>query len=163
MTRITPNLLHSVARSPQWAGIEYDERIGIAGLAAVEAENDWDPDRGQFSTIAVTYIRNALKNEVAKHQTRMKYDGVQVSCLLPSQIPAADMPNAERTVMFHDEIAKLPTDARIMAAMLLNSSAIKSTLKETKKKLRIAGWSARKVQKACDEIRSLLTNNLKEA
>jgi hypothetical protein len=162
MTQITPNLLHSVARSPQWAGIEYDERIGIAGLAAVEAERNWNPNRGQFSTVAITYIRNALKNETAKHQTRMKYDGVQVSCLLPSQIPAAEMPDVERTVMFRDKIAKLPPDAKVVAAMLLNATATKHSLQDAKRKLRAAGWSVRKVQKACNEVRALLTDNRKE-
>jgi len=162
MTQITPNLLHSVANSPQWAGIEYDERIGIAGLAAAEAERNWNPDRGQFSTIAVTYIRNALKNEVSKHRTRMKYDGMQVSCLMPSQIPAANTPDVERTVILRDNIAKLPQDARQMAMMLLKSNGGKSALKEAKAQFRATGWSVRRVQKACNEIRALLTNNGKE-
>jgi hypothetical protein len=149
-------LIHKEARSSQWSGIEYAERIGIASLAAVEAERNWNPDRGQLSTVTTTYIRNALRNEAAKHKTRMKYDGVQVSCLLPSQIPAATLPETESVVVFRDQLTKLPTDARIVASMLLRSKDTKHALRDTKALLKNKGWSVRRVQSAVNEVREVL-------
>lgn len=149
-------LIHKEARSSQWSGIEYEDRIGIGCLAAVEAERNWNPDRGQLSTVATTYIRNALRNEAAKHKTRMKYDGVQVSCLLPSQIPAAALPETEKVVVFKDQLAKLPTDAKIVANVLLQSKDTKHALRNTKDVLRNKGWSVRRVQNAVNQVRSVL-------
>jgi len=155
---IDMKLIYSEAHKARWTGIDYDERLGMASLAAVEAEKNWNPEKGALSTLIVTYIRNAFRSEVSRHQTRMKYDGIQASILTEDQIPEADSPNAERALIFRDQLARLPEDGKVLAALALRAprgirrgknvlSGIQSHLRENH------GWTNHRFQTACTQIR----------
>lgn len=159
MAQVTlTNLIYKEAHRARWTGIDFDDRVGIAALAAVEAQANHNPDRGAVTTLATCYIRNQFKNEVAKHQTRMKYDGVQVSTLLESQIPACEhTPDPERQTIFRDLLAKLGEDAKQVVNLALH------TPKCAKGKANVLGaiqqhlcWNNYRFQKACNEIRGIL-------
>ena len=153
---IPMKLIYKEAHGARWTGLPYDERLGIASLAAVEAEAVHDPERGKFSTLATTYIRNRFRTEVTKHGIRMKYDGVQVSCLLPSQIPAAKLPGAEETIIFRDQLEKLSDDGRALANHALHPSKEVVQQKVTLKSLRdFLGWDTVRFNSAVAEIRSI--------
>ena len=155
-------LIYSEAHKARWSGLEFEERMGIASLAAVQAERSWDPDRGQLSTLTVTAIRNAIRNAAAENLRRMTYDGIHVSTLLPSQIPPADSPNPERQAIFRDGLAKLPRDAKLLANLALHTPKAgkeggdKNVLRSLKEHLRKnEGWGERKFRRNCERVRAL--------
>ena len=155
------NLIYKEAHRGCWTGLPLDERIGIASLAACEAEKHFDPSRGRYSTLAVTSIRNAFASELAKEKTRMKYDGVQASCLEPSQIPAANCPDPERQAIFRDALAKLPADAKLLANLALHTPKAvvangENVLKGLEKELADRGWTSYRFNQARAAIRTIL-------
>lgn len=156
-------LIHKEAWRAGWTGIEFDERVGMGALAAVEAERKHDPDRGMLSTLVVTSIRNAYKGEVAKHRTRMKYDGIQASILLPNQIPAADTPDPERQAIFRDSLEKLPEDGRHLVNLALHTpkgvrlQKDKNVLKALQDHLQqVEGWAPWRIAAATAAVRGAL-------
>jgi hypothetical protein len=158
------NLIYKEVHRARWTGMDFDERLGIASLAAVEAERRWNPNRGQLSTLIVHAIRNTFKTEMAKYKTRMKYDGIQASCLEPSQIPAADSSNPERQAIFRDQIAKLPEDSRLLANLALHTPRKVAqghdgnVLRGLQRQLRQdRGWTTYRFRKACEQVRDLLS------
>jgi len=155
------NLIYKEAHRARWTGLELADRIGIASLMAVEAERNWDPSRGKLSTATVHYIRNEFINQAARTKTRMKYDGVQASCLLPSQIPAADTPDPERQTIFRDQIARLPEDSQLLVNIALHTPrevrGSKNVLKAIGKMIKTnRGWSEARFQKAVNQVRQIL-------
>ena len=156
------NLIYQQAHRASWTGIDLDERIGMASLAAVEAEQKYDPSRGRLSTLIVTSILNRFRSEVDRGRTRMKYDGVQASCLEPSQIPAADVPDPERQTIFRDALSKLPPDAQRLVNIALHTpkEAVKArngnVLAEIRKKLKACGWTDYRFQNAVKAVREVL-------
>lgn len=141
----------------KWTGIPYDERLGIASLAAVQAAKRHDPEQGRFSTLATTFIRNSYISEVRKHQTRMKYDGVQVSILTEDQIPAdQNTPDIERAVIFKDALSKISEDAQTLANHALHPRKSMIDQGVTKKALQnFLGWNSARFNAAVSEIKSI--------
>jgi len=152
------NLIYKEAHRARWTGIDFDDRLGMAALAAVEAQAKHDPNRGAVTTAATIYIRNQFKNEVAKHQTRMKYDGVQVSVLLESQIPACEhTPDPERQVIFRDQLEHLGDDAKQLVNLALHTPKCATGKGNVLGAIqRHLGWNNYRFQKACTEIRDIL-------
>lgn len=156
-TEIEMPLVYSEAKRASWTRLPFESRLAIASLKAVEANQAWIPELGKLSTITTHYIRNAFANCHAKEKTRQKYDGIQASTLLPSQIPAADTPNAERAVVFFDSLNHLSEDAQFIVNKILNTDEIKDLrLKSIQTHMiAVCGWTQRQWVVACNEIKSL--------
>lgn len=156
-------LIYREAHRASWTGLEFDERVGIASLAYAEALRNHDADRGRLSTLAVTYIQNAFRSELAKLKTRYKYDGIQASTLLPSQIPACTKtPDPEQTCIFRDQLNKLEGDAGTLATLALHTPkrvANKTVggdgniLRNLQQHL---GWNNNRFYKAAGAVRAIL-------
>lgn len=149
------------ARRAGWTGLDWDERVGMASLAACEAENAYDSNRGALSTLIVNSIRNSFRDYQRKEQTRFKYDGVQASCLQPSQIPAADTPDPERRAIFIDSLTKLPKDGQRLATMALAAPYMpgrdgRNVLRVLQDTLHDEGWSRPRFQQAVRDVREVL-------
>jgi len=154
-------LIYKEAHRAAWTKLPWDDRLGIASLAAVEAEQHFDPARGALSTLLVTAIRNALQNEVSKNRTRHKYDGVQVSCLLESQIPADHhIPCPERQAIFRDELEHLGEDAKAVVNLALHTPPATrnkkpiNILKGIQDRL---GWPPHRFYSAVNEVKAIFT------
>lgn len=154
---IPMKLIYKEAHAARWTGLPYDDRLGMASLAAVEAAAVHDPDKGTYSTVATTFIRNKFRSEVTRQKVRMKYDGVQVSILTESQIPAAKLPDTERTTIFRDMLDKLSPDGKELADHALHPSKGVVAAGVTLKSLReFMEWDASRFNVAVAEIRDIL-------
>ncbi len=155
-------LVYKEAKRAGWTGLPFESRLSIASLKAVEANNDWVPEFGALTTITTHYIRNAFINLNSKEKTRQKYDGIQASALLPSQIPAADSPNAERAVVFFDNLNHISNDAKFLVNKILHTDEIKDLgLKSIQEHMcSHYAWSLNQWQEACSQIKSTFTNSL---
>lgn len=47
-------------------GLEYDDLFQIAAIGLIKAAKTWDPERGKFSTHAVTVMQNEIRMELDK-------------------------------------------------------------------------------------------------
>lgn len=154
---IPMKLIYKEAHNAKWTGLPWDERLGMTSLAAVEAANIHDPEKGKYSTIATTFIRNKFRSEVTRTKVRMKYDGVQASILTEDQIPAAKLPDTERTAIFKDMLEKLSDDGKELADHALHPSKSVVAAGVTLKSLReFMEWDTMRFSAAVAEIRNIL-------
>lgn len=154
---IPMKLIYKEAHGARWTGLPWDERLGMASLAAVEAASIHDPEKGRYSTIATTFIRNKFRSEVTRTKVRMKYDGVQASILTESQIPAAKLPDTEEQTIFRDMLEKLSDDGRELADHALHPSKSVVAAGVTLKSLREhMSWDKPRFDAAVAEIRNIL-------
>lgn len=55
---------------PRWAFDEDMQQIGMIGLC--KAADNYDPEKGKFSTVAVVYIRNEIINEFESRMSQKR-------------------------------------------------------------------------------------------
>ena len=159
-------LIYKEAHRARATGLEFADRVCVAALAALEAEKAYDESKGAaLNTLIVTYIRTALRRETRKYMHRVKYDGVQVSCLTKKQLRVpANVPNPEQQAIFRDSLEKLPKDAKTLVNLALHTPRAHvegprpqvNVLSTIRQQLLRQGWTTRRWLRALSDVKAIL-------
>lgn len=98
-------LIHSVAKTYArycTASVAYEDLIQAGNLGLIRAASDYQPERGEFSTYAVYWIKDAIMTELNNHSRTVRVPRHQ----LRKKDPASNLP----TVSLSTEGAYQPAD-----------------------------------------------------
>lgn len=139
--------------------IEYDEVLGIAGIAYSEALQGHDPSKGCFST----YFWRCMRNAIVDYQRRNPVHDTQFD----ETFISPNKRNPEMDVEFLNVLENMEVHARKICKLVISSSEIaeligkpKLAKGKIKRELRKQGWKWQDIWDGFNEIQNALKQTI---
>lgn len=141
-------------------GMDLEILIAEANVAFAECQNDYNPEKGKFSTLLYHAVESKFKNLLAyKHQSR--HDGTEVEL---ENLALSNPSMQEKKCIFKSILLSLSNEAQQIITIVLEAPADllamlpkpRLSKHQLTKYLRLKGWKIPAINKAYVEIKQNL-------